>query len=73
MPTGRFRRGPRWSASSRRAYARAMEPDTSTATLDAADERTLQAFVREYKQGPQTPEPGASCTGGTVTDLVGRS
>ena len=42
-------------------------------TLDAADERTLQAFVREYKQGAQTPEPGAACTGGTVTDLVGRS
>lgn len=41
--------------------------------LDSADEQTLQAFVREYKQGPQTPEPGAACTGGTVTDLVGRS
>jgi hypothetical protein len=41
--------------------------------LDTADERTLQAFIREYRQGPQTPEPGAACTGGTVTDLVTRS
>lgn len=41
-------------------------------TLDTADERVLQAFVREYKQGPQTPEPGAACSGGTVTDLVAR-
>ncbi|ANS78487.1 putative membrane protein [Serinicoccus hydrothermalis] len=41
-------------------------------TLDTADERTLQAFIREYKQGPQTPEPGAACTSGTSTDLVER-
>lgn len=41
-------------------------------TLDTADERVLQAFMREYKQGPQTPEPGAACSGGTVTDLVAR-
>lgn len=42
-------------------------------SLDTADERTLQAFVRAYKQGPTAPEPGAACTGGTVTDLVNRS
>ncbi|WP_151524533.1 DUF3105 domain-containing protein [Serinicoccus kebangsaanensis] len=41
-------------------------------TLDTADERTLQAFIREYKQGPQTPELGAACTSGTNTDLVAR-
>lgn len=40
--------------------------------LGSADERTLTAFIREYKQGPDTPEPGAACTNGTVTDLVQR-
>jgi hypothetical protein len=30
---------------------------------DAADP-DLEQFVRAYKQGPQTPEPGAACTGG---------
>lgn len=29
-----------------------------------ADPR-LSAFVKTYRQGPQTPEPGAACTGGT--------
>ncbi len=33
--------------------------------LDSADDPRLAAFVKEYRQGPQTPEPGASCTGGT--------
>jgi hypothetical protein len=32
----------------------------------AADPR-LQAFVKKYKQGPQTPELGSPCTGGTGT------
>lgn len=40
--------------------------------LDTADEKTLRAFIREYKQGPDTPELGAACTGGTTTDLVQR-
>lgn len=40
--------------------------------LDAADERTLQAFIREFKQGPKTPEPGALCSNGTTIDLVQR-
>lgn len=40
--------------------------------LDTADEKTLRAFIREYRQGPQTPEPGAACTGGTSTSLLGR-
>ena len=25
----------------------------------------LEEFVTEYRQGPQTPEPGAACTGGS--------
>ncbi|GGK66588.1 DUF3105 domain-containing protein [Ornithinimicrobium pekingense] len=41
--------------------------------LDTADEKTLKAFIREYKQGQQTPEPGAACTGGTTTSLVAGS
>jgi hypothetical protein len=41
--------------------------------LDTADEKTLKAFIREYKQGAQTPEPGAACTGGTTTNLVAGS
>ena len=34
-------------------------------TLDGADDARLPAFLKEYRQGPQTPEPGAACTGGT--------
>jgi hypothetical protein len=32
--------------------------------LTGADDPRLEAFVRTYRQGPQTPEPGAACTGG---------
>lgn len=32
--------------------------------LDSADSPDLERFIRAYRQGPQTPEPGASCTGG---------
>ncbi|AXH95893.1 DUF3105 domain-containing protein [Ornithinimicrobium avium] len=42
-------------------------------SLDSAEEKTLKAFIREYKQGPQTPEPGAACTGGTDVSLVAGS
>ncbi|CAA9474370.1 MAG: putative membrane protein [uncultured Rubrobacteraceae bacterium] len=35
-------------------------------TLESADSPDLQRFVRAYRQGPQTQEPGASCTGGTA-------
>lgn len=41
--------------------------------LDTADERTLTAFIREYRQGPDTPELGAACTGGVTQDQVQRS
>ncbi len=33
---------------------------------DPSDPR-LAVFLRKYVQGPQTPEPGAPCTGGTGT------
>jgi hypothetical protein len=33
-------------------------------TLENADDPDLERFVRAYLQGPQTPEPGAACTGG---------
>lgn len=33
--------------------------------LTGADDRRLAPFIREFRQGPQTPEPGAACTGGT--------
>ncbi len=33
-------------------------------SLEGADDPDLERFVRAYKQGPQTPEPGAACTGG---------
>jgi hypothetical protein len=32
--------------------------------LESADDPDLERFVRAYQQGPQTPEPGATCTGG---------
>jgi hypothetical protein len=37
---------------------------------DAGDAR-LGEFVRAYRQGPQTPEPGAACTGGTSGGTTG--
>ncbi len=33
--------------------------------LDSADDLNLERFVSAFRKGPQTPEPGASCTGGT--------
>lgn len=35
-----------------------------------ADDTRITQFIRDYLQGPQTPEPGAACTGGTSRDLV---
>jgi hypothetical protein len=35
--------------------------------LNNASDPRLEAFVKKYKQGPQTPELGAPCTGGTGT------
>ncbi|MBT9254609.1 DUF3105 domain-containing protein [Phycicoccus sp. MAQZ13P-2] len=33
--------------------------------LDGVDDPRVAEFVREYRQGPQSPEPGAACSGGT--------
>jgi hypothetical protein len=33
-------------------------------TLESADSPELERFVQAFRQGPQTPEPGATCTGG---------
>ncbi len=33
--------------------------------LDGAEDPDLESFIQAYRQGPQTPEPGAVCTGGT--------
>jgi uncharacterized protein DUF3105 len=32
--------------------------------LDSADDPDLERFVGAFRQGPDTPEPGAACTGG---------
>ena len=32
--------------------------------LASASDPRLQEFVAKYQNGPQTPEPGASCSGG---------
>lgn len=37
--------------------------------LDGADDPDLESFIQAYRQGPQTPEPGAVCTGGTSATL----
>ncbi len=34
-------------------------------SLDDAADPDLESFIQAYQQGPQTPEPGAICTGGT--------
>jgi hypothetical protein len=33
--------------------------------LTGVDDPRLEEFVKKYRQGPQTPEPGASCSGGS--------
>ncbi|MDP9326252.1 MAG: DUF3105 domain-containing protein [Candidatus Dormibacteraeota bacterium] len=35
--------------------------------LTGASDPRLQSFVKKYKQGSQSPEPGAACAGGTGT------
>jgi Protein of unknown function (DUF3105) len=34
-------------------------------TLTGADDPRLTQFIRAFENGPQTPEPGAACIGGT--------
>jgi hypothetical protein len=33
-------------------------------SLESAEDSNLERFINAYSQGPQTPEPGALCTGG---------
>jgi Protein of unknown function (DUF3105) len=33
-------------------------------TLESAEDSDLEQFIGAYRQGPDTPEPGAGCTGG---------
>ncbi len=33
--------------------------------VDSPDDPRLKDFIKSYRLGPQTPEPGAACTGGT--------
>jgi hypothetical protein len=33
-------------------------------SLESAEDPGLERFINAYTQGPQTPEPGALCTGG---------
>jgi len=33
--------------------------------LDSASDDRLEVFLERYLEGPQTPEPGAACSGGT--------
>lgn len=39
--------------------------------VNAANDPRLSQFLATYEQGPQTPEPGAPCTGGTGTPVEG--
>lgn len=38
--------------------------------VENGNDTRLTQFIRDWRQGPQTPEPGAACTGGTTVDLV---
>lgn len=33
-------------------------------SVDSSSDGRLAAFIQKYRQGPQTPEPGAVCSGG---------
>lgn len=37
--------------------------------LDSASDPRLATFISTYRSGPQTPEPGAACTGGVGTPI----
>ncbi len=39
--------------------------------LDSAEDERLERFVSAFVQGPQTPEPGAPCSGGTSATVSG--
>lgn len=53
-------------------YANLPSPVVATAwgyqvKLPNASDPRLQEFIRTFEQGPQAPEPGAACVGGTGT------
>jgi hypothetical protein len=35
-------------------------------SVDSADDERIDDFLTEYRQGPQTPEPGATCDDGVM-------
>ena len=37
--------------------------------VESVDDPAVEAFIEEYQQGEQTPEPGASCQGGVGSPL----
>jgi hypothetical protein len=37
--------------------------------VDSLPDNRIAEFISRYRQGPQTPEPGASCAGGVGTPL----
>jgi hypothetical protein len=37
--------------------------------LDGAEDERLDQFIRSFKEGPDTPEPGALCSGGVGTPV----
>ena len=37
--------------------------------VESVTDPAVDAFIEEYQQGEQTPEPGASCQGGVGTPL----
>jgi hypothetical protein len=37
--------------------------------IDSIDDGRIEQFISVYRNGPQTPEPGASCSGGTGTPI----
>jgi Protein of unknown function (DUF3105) len=37
--------------------------------VESVDDPAVEAFIEEYQQGDQTPEPGASCQGGVGSPL----
>jgi len=38
--------------------------------LERADDARLMQFIAQYEQGPTTPEPGATCSGGETRTLA---
>lgn len=37
--------------------------------VESADDIAVRQFINYFRQGPQTPEPGATCSGGVTTTL----